>query len=240
MVADSLAVQLPFVGRVDELAALHRLLRGAMSGSPRLVLVTGDPGIGKSRLVAELAAAARDDGAQVLTGSCHEGVAIPYLPVATALRPLGHPGTERLSPSTHLDGARSGAETDDVRLDIFMGATAALVDAAGARPVLLVLEDVQWADEASAELMRHLLLASLHETAASDRPLLVVVTARERWPAGAPAALARLPREEAAIELHLEPFGALEAHAMVHALTGARPRTEVTRRITIGDMTGGW
>jgi tetratricopeptide (TPR) repeat protein len=112
-----------------------------------------------------------------------------------------------------------------------MGATAALVDAAGARPVLLVLEDVQWADEASAELMRHLLLASLHETAASDRPLLVVVTARERWPAGAPAALARLPREEAAIELHLEPFGALEAHAMVHALTGARPRTEVTDEI---------
>src|SRR5262245_53289805 len=77
-----------FVGRGRELGIVGSALDEAARGRGRVVLITGDPGIGKTRLVTELAARARDRGARVLSGGCYEGEwAPPFGPFAEALTP---------------------------------------------------------------------------------------------------------------------------------------------------------
>ena len=79
------------VGRATELAALDDALRRAVEGAPTVVLVGGEAGLGKTRLVTEFAAAARSGGARVLTGACLDldGEGLPYGPFLEALRELG-------------------------------------------------------------------------------------------------------------------------------------------------------
>src|SRR5215216_3740593 len=77
-----------FVGRAEELARLLAALEGAEQGRPAMVLVDGDAGVGKTRLLAELADQAQRRGGQVLVGGCLEvgDVGLPYVPVVAALR----------------------------------------------------------------------------------------------------------------------------------------------------------
>ena len=79
------------VGRASELAALDAALRRAETGTPTIVLIGGDAGLGKTRLVDEFAAGARESGARVLIGGCVDlgGEGIPYGPFLEALRALG-------------------------------------------------------------------------------------------------------------------------------------------------------
>src|SRR5512138_3181407 len=82
-----------FVGRAQELGELERALEAARAGSGATVLVAGEAGIGKTRLVGEAASRARDAGFTVLLGRSIDlvGVELPYQPFAEALRPLGKP-----------------------------------------------------------------------------------------------------------------------------------------------------
>src|SRR3954453_3635952 len=79
-----------FVGRADELAGLDGALGRAAAGGAGLAFVAGESGVGKSRLVSELEARARDFGARVFVGHCMElaGAAIAYAPLVDALRPI--------------------------------------------------------------------------------------------------------------------------------------------------------
>src|SRR4029079_19829531 len=79
------------VGRAAELAALNDALRLATEGEPSFVLIGGDAGLGKTRLVTEFGAGARAAGARVLTGTCLDigGEGLPYGPFLEALRELG-------------------------------------------------------------------------------------------------------------------------------------------------------
>ncbi len=239
MAVGSMAVDVPFIGRVDELVVLRRLLDTALSGQPRVVLLSGDAGVGKSRLLAESMAAASAAHVRVLFGTCYEDMGIPYLPIATAFRPLDHEGARRLNPprGSVVAGAPDADDAEGNRLSLFLDVTAALVDEAATTPTLLVLDDVHWADDASAELIRHLVLSAVHEASLAELPLMIILSARGPWPEGVPRALARLSREGAAVELRLERFGVVEAHAMVTALAGARPRTDVINELL--DATAG-
>ena len=82
------------VGREDALAALEAALERAAEGSPRLVLVAGDAGVGKTRLARELAGRADTAGREVLWGECVPVQAgeLPYAPIVAALRGLGSRG----------------------------------------------------------------------------------------------------------------------------------------------------
>src|SRR5205807_10232290 len=75
-----------FVGRDDEVARLEQLWKEAAAGERRVALIAGEPGVGKTRLAAELAGRAHAEGAVVLAGRCDEGLGVPYQPFVEALR----------------------------------------------------------------------------------------------------------------------------------------------------------
>ena len=184
-----------FVGRDAELAALTASWNRAVDGERQVVVVSGEPGIGKTRLAAELALIARHDGGTVLRGQAHPHTVVPYEPVAEALAALA---TEapladlrgdvndagamigRLAPGLAgrvidlAESNRADPATDRFRL---FEAVANLVERVAERaPLLVVLDDLQWADRGS-----WLLLAHLTRPRVAGR-ILVIVIARDTQP----------------------------------------------------------
>ncbi|HEY6892494.1 MAG TPA: AAA family ATPase [Solirubrobacter sp.] len=183
------------VGRGVELAYLERCWREAIEGQRALVLLTGDAGIGKTRTAAELAAIAHAGGGVVLYGRFDEETLTPYQPVVEMLRgwsagaPLDSlrehlgPRAAELAillpefgppPSDHLaPGSITGPEADAQRYRFF-DAVSALIGEVGADvPVLLVFDDLHWADRPTLQLLRHLVRSP------TPRRVLFVGTYRE-------------------------------------------------------------
>ena len=150
-----------FVGRVPELRKLERALDAARAGSGATVLVAGEAGIGKTRLASELGRRARVAGFEILLGRSIDlvGTELPYQPFVEALRPLGRPW--------QVDGRTPGSQ-----LRVFEDTLALLTDRTTAAPVMLVLEDLHWADASTLDLVVFL----AHNL--DDRRVLLVATYR--------------------------------------------------------------
>jgi DNA-binding CsgD family transcriptional regulator/tetratricopeptide (TPR) repeat protein len=150
-----------FVGRRRELGELERALDATRTGKGASVLVAGEAGIGKTRLASELARLARDNGFSVLFGRSIDlvGTELPYQPFVEALRPLGEP-------------PQVAEQTPDSQLRAFEHTLALLTDGAAAAPVLLVLEDLHWADNSTLDLVVFL----AHNV--DDLPVLLLATYR--------------------------------------------------------------
>jgi DNA-binding CsgD family transcriptional regulator len=153
------------VGRDTEMARLRALLDDAAAGHAVTALVGGDAGVGKSRLVAEVMAVAGHRGFTVLCGQCAEiGDSVPYLPFADAFRTAppdieqavkARPVLARLLP----DGGEPAHGTDPsgmARQQMFGAVLGALAELAAASPLLLVLEDLHWADATTRHLVTFL------------------------------------------------------------------------------------
>ena len=153
------------VGRDAELARLRGLLQDAAAGRAVTGLVSGDAGIGKSRLVAEAMQIAERDGFTVLCGQCAEiGDSVPYLPFADAFRAAppriekaikARPVLSRLLP----DGDGQAHEADWAglaRQQMFGAVLSLLSEIAVDSPVLLVIEDLHWADATTRHLVTFL------------------------------------------------------------------------------------
>ncbi|OSY40931.1 regulatory LuxR family protein [Pseudonocardia autotrophica] len=236
------------LGRVAELGRLQAELAGAVEGRAGAVLLAGDAGIGKSRLAGELATAASAAGITVVVGRCLDtGPApLPYLPFSEVLAGLPVSGRELLTDRPALRGLvpGSGPPPEDVaadreldRLAVFDGVAGALRAAAAQAPVLVVLEDLHWADRSSRELLSYL-LARL-----GSQRLLVLATYRSddlhrRHPLR--RTLAELVRLPAVRRLELGPLPAADVLALVrhHASTVASPLPEETLH-RIADRSGG-
>jgi DNA-binding CsgD family transcriptional regulator len=156
------------VGRDDELGRLLTLLADAEAGRSVAALVSGDAGVGKSRLVSEVTRLAEERGFTVLSGQCAElGDSVPYLPLADALRGAAQssgvrdalasrPALSRLLPE---GGDGRPAEEDRsglARQQMFGLVLGLLTELAAVAPVLLVLEDLHWADASTRDLVTFL------------------------------------------------------------------------------------
>jgi class 3 adenylate cyclase len=156
------------IGRDAELSVLEDALLATLRGDGRVVIVGGEAGMGKTRLVNELKVRARRLNCIVMSGACSEAeLSLPYLPFLEAVG--NHLATEnlpklreRLGPAAdelaHLFPqmgrlAPSGDDATQAKLRLFESILLLLRDAAGSRALLLVLEDLQWSDPATRELL---------------------------------------------------------------------------------------
>ena len=196
------------VGRARELAAVDRALTAAGEGSGSVVLVGGEPGIGKTTLAAEARRRAGQRGWTTGWGGCPATGASPFLPWRSALRgACPHAAAA-------LDSSEGGAQ--DARFRMFETVAGALEESSTAGPLLLVLDDLQWADPGSLELLRFL-QRSLRSCA-----VVVLGTYRdgEVEPDGPLAAVVG-DMAGAGTSLHLTGLGPAEVEALA-AARGAR------------------
>ena len=171
-----------FIGRAAALDRLRVAMGEAVAGRTRMVLVEGEPGIGKSRLASELADVARQAGIPTCWGRCHDDEGAPPLwPWVQVLRALGVDDLQtphlrsvlaallpELGPAIHDDLA-----ADAARFRLYDVVREAIERAAAERPAVLVLDDVHWADASSLRLLRFLAVEL------RDAAVLVVVTFRD-------------------------------------------------------------
>jgi DNA-binding CsgD family transcriptional regulator/tetratricopeptide (TPR) repeat protein len=236
----------PFIGRGDELARLTGVLERARDGEPRAVLVAGDAGVGKTRTLTEAAAHATAAGTTVLTGHCVDlgDVGLPYLPFTEILGAAAaddrlapafaaHPAVDRLTGSGPGHG---GAPDPGGRLRLFEGIAGLLADLADITPLLLVLEDLHWADQSSRDLLRFLLSRGVLQRPSPGGParrLAVFASYRaddlhRRHPLR--PLLAELIRLPAVDRLELRPMADADVARLVRALrTGPVSDTTVRR-----------
>ncbi len=185
--------ELPFAGRDAERDALRTQWKSAQADGRAVALVSGEPGMGKTRLTAELARSAHAEGAWVFAGRCDENIAAPYAPWLEILRHVvAHAPVELLAAHVERHGGelrrlvpeitrrvdsvpepRSlDAETEQLAL---YDAVVDLLDTLAAdAPVLLVVDDAHWADASTLGLLRHAI-----RTLPPSSALLVVVTYRD-------------------------------------------------------------
>lgn len=173
-----------FVGRADELLAMDRAWRAAVSGRRQAVLVLGEAGAGKSRLVAEASVRFAEQGAAVLVGCCMPDAPVAYEPFRGTLGPLledlegtdaGHEldavrdllaGPPRTSdPSLPIEGRARAPEAFDAVVSVLRRASAD-------RPIVLVVEDLHWATPSTLDLLGWIVRR------APDGHLMILITSR--------------------------------------------------------------
>ncbi|MBE1585397.1 BTAD domain-containing putative transcriptional regulator [Nonomuraea angiospora] len=228
------------VGRTEELSVLRQAAESALAGGRALVAVEGEPGVGKTRLLEEIAAEAARRGALVVWGRCLEGDGTPSMwpwvqavgaildamPaaarekwVAGELGRLVNPGDEGVAaPAVPVGGGQ---------FRLFERVVAAIGEVSAQRPVLLVIDDLQWADVASLHLGSHL-------AARLPRGTLAIGALRDRAPTPGTelsrmlAAASRLPGHH---RINLGPLNVAEVAEIVHGETGRRPGPAAARSI---------
>jgi DNA-binding SARP family transcriptional activator/class 3 adenylate cyclase len=223
-----------FVGRELEADRLVEAWADAKAGWRQVVLMAGEAGIGKSRLAAELAAVAHREGAVVLWGRCDEGLGVAYQPVVEALRHYvrhcpdetldaqvgrSRPQLARLVPELaegRSDLVVPALDAEAERLWLFHAVSDLFGSVARHRPVLLVLDDLQWAAIPTLSLVRHLARAS------EDRVLIIGTYRDTELEPGHPllGVLADLRRESGVVRLTVEGLDEKAVAAFVEAATG--------------------
>lgn len=210
------------VGRWRELDALRSWLAAATAGEGRIVLCVGEPGIGKTRLAQELAGMALAGGTTVVWGRCAETEGAPaFRPWRQVLRSLG------LDPDLGLDADVTSPED---RFRVCDDLAGAVCSAAGPTGLVVVLDDIHWADEPSL-----LVLRNLAEQISGPR-LLCFAALRDVEPASAVRrVLPDLLRSPAVERMDLRGFGLAEVREQ---LSRAGAGSEVDARAVL-DVTGG-
>ena len=218
----------PFVGRERELRACEGQLAIARTGQIRVIALAGEPGIGKTRTAEAAAQLCRNRGARVLWGRCFDDewspAYAPWLDVLGGLL-LGE-GRTALSEQDRLVLARlvpDLAETDAApelgpeqeRLRLWSAIARLIAVAAQREPLVVVLDDLHWADDASLGLLLH------SARLLSSTPVLFVVTHRDvELTHPLEQSLAELRRLQVLERLTLVPFTAGETHGLVEVLAG--------------------
>jgi DNA-binding SARP family transcriptional activator len=229
------------VGRTEELALLRQSVEMAFTGRPALRIVEGEPGVGKTRLVREIATETSRRGALVVWGSCLEGDGTPSMwPWEQTLRPildsLPAPLREKWLASElgglldvrDDDHATAPATSDSgAQFRLFEQVVTVVGHASVSRPVLLIVDDLQWADAASLQLFGH--LAGRLPTGT-----VIIGALRDRAPtpgSGLSRMLAEASRLPGHRRIRLGPLGLTDVTELIRRETGHDPGAEVARGI---------
>jgi tetratricopeptide (TPR) repeat protein len=236
------------VGRESERADLRRLLDQTVRGQGALVMIGGEPGVGKTRLAEELLLEARQRGVLALTGHCNEMEgAPPYIPFVEILEATARivpreafrealgdaapevaklmPELRRLFPDI---GAPLELPPEQERRYLFNSVQEFLERAARVQPLFLVWEDLHWADDATLLLLQHI-AQRLHEM-----PMLIVGTCRDvELDVARPlaAALRELTRQRLAHRIALRRLPQDGVAAMLEALSGQEPPAPLVQAV---------
>ena len=226
-----------FVGRERDVAVADLVWRQVAQGNRHVLLVSGDPGIGKSRLLEELAGRFSGLGARVLVGSCFAEGGAPYAPITQILRRLlddePHavedldlpadvlagllmlaPALRRRFPAGLDHPAQAGTVAQDQLVESLVTLCTVL---AAAAPLVICVEDIHWADQSTLALLRHLARSM------GGRRLLLVLTHRPAEPGHSEAlddVLLDLQRERLATQLRLTPLDRSETRELVASVLG--------------------
>lgn len=224
-------VDLEFVGRAEQVDRFRTALAGARSADPSAILLSGDAGVGKTRLLRRMTELARADGARVVLSHCVDlgEVGLPYLPFTDALGQLrkqsaevdaviaGRPALARLLDAGMVE-PESGAAGQAARGQLFDGIAAA-IGAGGHpdRPLVLMVEDLHWADPSSRDVLKFLIARMRSEN------LLLVASYRtddlhRRHPLR--PVLSELVRHPRVEHVELAPFTRAELAQFAAAITG--------------------
>jgi DNA-binding CsgD family transcriptional regulator/tetratricopeptide (TPR) repeat protein len=227
------------VGRIEELQVLEAARRRAADGDPAVVLVGGEAGVGKTRLVAELSSRCLADGAQVVAGGCvpvGDG-ALPYAPIVEALRALlgdlgadamrglvgpSWPEIARLVPALG-ESDRSGLSDQIAQARLFELLLGLFGRLSEQGPLVLVVEDLHWADRSTRELLAFLIRNLRRER------LLLVMTYRNDEPGQQRLGpyLAELDRAGRVERLELARLDHIQTGAQLVGILGAAPAAEL-------------
>jgi DNA-binding NarL/FixJ family response regulator len=238
-----------FIGRSAELGKLETALRHVIDGEHALAVVSGESGIGKSNLLDQFADRARAQDALVLRSWCAPvaGAGVAFGPVATLLREVLRqapetaeivrdlvPDAAYLVPEHLPRAASSGLSGELAQLRLLEAMRAVLAETARNRPVVAIIEDVQWADRSSADALAYL-------TNRSQPPSLMVVVSyrsedlrRHHFMHPIVTEMERAPHAE---RISLEPFGTREIRRQTTGLIGTEPTEDLVRELA--DRSGG-
>ncbi len=228
-----------FVGRTVELGRLDQAWQRARSGALELIVIAGESGIGKTSLAVHAAHNYFDEGATVLFGRCAQNPALPYEPFVEAIE-FHMEGCSREERDCLLEAA--GPElawaipalapivpamdlsplTDQDRRRLFDAVSKYVRRLTDDRPVVLLVDDVQWATETTMLMLRHV----VHRL--RNSPMLVMLLERRRPDASTEGHLgvwlAALRRDPGLAELVLEGLGSAEAEELVRVTAGVDDR----------------
>src|SRR5579871_1892971 len=226
--------EVPLIGRAQELARLRSGHQQALDQGGRMMLVTGEAGIGKTRLLAELVRLSETSGVQLMIGRCHESErALPLHPWVEAIRggatTLDPAIRETLAAATRGQLDRIFPELRERELQpvtsseqsaLLFDALFEIIGQLGLRqPTILLIEDLHWADEMSVRFVAYL-ARRIHRL-----PALFVASLRPEDVADAPAVaqvLNEMKAEELAAEMVIAPLARDESVELVQSLAGAR------------------
>jgi len=234
------------VGRDDDMHHLDDVYAGSATGGARLVAVIGEPGIGKTALTATWTKAASDEGVTVVGGRCTPDGALPYQPFIEIARAVLAAQPERLS---HLGSAAGNVarlvpdvaapanlpppvqgDPDTVQYLMAEAFVALLRPSDGEKPMIAVIDDIHWADEASISVLAHI---SRYE---GDLPLLMVATYRDTDLVRShplPRLLADLRRSSRIERITLDPLTTDEVADMISVRIGETVSGDVAESISV-------
>ena len=207
------------IGREAELVAAGTVLQDAIAGSAQFLLISGEAGIGKTALLAELTSRAQQSDAKILRGYCWEGTGVPpYWPWSQIIRATGLPSQAVGAAGWLWDDdprppeAMDAAGAADAEFRLFEAVGDCLRELARERLLMVVIDDLQWADNPSLRLLEFL------NRMLADRPALLLGAYRDTE---APPELQRL--SGTAQQLALSGLSPADVEAMVAATPGPRP-----------------